>query len=94
VANRVQDSKWRVVLFNQRINDHVGGLRHASRATRGTWFSAGTVEPLELRATLLFMEGLSNGGLVWALGHATNLQVGGTVRQTGLHEACRSLLIG
>ena len=51
------------------------------------------VEPLELRATLLMMEGLSNGGLVWRLGGNIDLRVGPTVRETGLHEACRSLLL-
>jgi hypothetical protein len=94
VANRLQERKWRVVLSNQRINDQEVGLRPVSQTTRGGWFSAGSVGPLDLRATLLFTEGLSNGGLIWALGGYTNLQVGATVQETGLHEACRSLLMG
>jgi hypothetical protein len=94
VVDRLRSKKWRIVLCNQRISDQGVGLRPESETTRGGWFSAGSVEPLDLRATLLFMEGLSNGGLIWALGGDTNLQVGATVQQTGLHEACRSLLMG
>jgi hypothetical protein len=39
------------------------------------------------------MEGLSNGGIVWDLQANLELEVGPSVRFTGLHEACRSLLV-
>lgn len=94
VAGQLQRKRWRVVLSNQRINEQGVGIRPATETTRGEWFTAGRVDPLDLRATLLFTEGLSNGGLVWSLGGETNLQVGSTVQDTGLHEACRSLLMG
>lgn len=94
VADRLWQKPWCAVLSNQRISEQGIGLRPASETTRGGWFSAGSVDPLDLRATLLFMEGISNGGLVWALRGDTNLQVGATVQETGLHEACRSLLMG
>jgi glycosyltransferase involved in cell wall biosynthesis len=82
-----------LILANQRISDEGIGIRPPNDTTRGKWFSAGCVNPLELRARLLLMEGLSNGGLVWRLGGDTDLRVGPTVRETGLHEACRSLLV-
>jgi hypothetical protein len=47
---------------NQRINEQNAGLRPARETTRSGWFSSGSVAPLILRATLLVMEGLSNGG--------------------------------
>ncbi len=56
--------------------------------------SFGMVTPLELRARLLLMEGVSNGGLLWNLQGRIDLRVGADVKETGLHEACRSLLIG
>lgn len=94
VADRLSQKQWRIILCNQRISEQGVGLRPVSQTTRGGWFCAGSVEPLALRATLLFMEGLSNGGLIWALNSKTDLQVGATVQETGMHEACRSLLIG
>ena len=93
MADRLSDNKWRVILCNQRVNEHGVGLRPIEQTTRGGWFCAGSVAPLALRATLLFMEGLSNGGLIWALNSEIDLQVGATVQETGMHEACRSLLI-
>ncbi len=94
VAGQLLKEPWRVILSNQRVSEQGVGLRPASQTTRGGWFSAGSVTPLNLRATLLFMEGFSNGGLVWRLDSETDLQVGATVQETGLHEACRSLLMG
>jgi hypothetical protein len=93
IADRLSREPWCVVLSNQRIYEQGMGLRPANQTTRGGWFSAGSVDPLNLRATLLFMEGLSNGGLIWRLDSRTELQVGTTVQETGLHEACRSLLM-
>ena len=93
IADRLSREPWCVVLSNQRIYEQGMGLRPANQTTRGGWFSGGSVDPLDLRATLLFMEGLSNGGLIWRLDSRTELQVGTTVKESGLHEACRSLLM-
>jgi len=93
VARQLETGSWSLILANQRVSEEGISLRPASETTRGDWFSAGCISPLRLRATLLFMEGLSNGGLVWRLGGETDLRVGSNVRETGLHEACRSLLV-
>jgi glycosyltransferase involved in cell wall biosynthesis len=93
VAESLEKKSWELILANQRINEEGAGLRPAKETTRGRWFSAGSVNPLELRARLLLMEGLSNGGLVWRLNSQVNLQVDHNVRETGLQEACRSLLV-
>jgi hypothetical protein len=82
-----------LILANQRISEEGVGLRPSKETTRGEWFSAGSVAPLDLRARLFLMEGLSNGGLVWRLGGETDLRVGPKVREPGLQEACRSLLV-
>lgn len=84
---------WDLVLANQRIHEDGIGLRPETDTTRGAWFSSGIVTPIELRASLFLMEGLSNGGLLWRLGSRVDLRVGPLVRETGLHEACRSLLV-
>ena len=81
-----------VLMVDQRINDEGAGLREAE-TTRGRWFAGDLIEPLELRASLLFMEGISNGGMVWRLGSGPDLRVGPQIAHTGLQEACRSLLI-
>ncbi len=82
-----------LALFNQRIAQANGILMPAEHTTRGGWFLNGWVEPQELHAKLLLMEGLSNGGLVWRTGGSVRLFVGSQVKFTALHEACRSLLI-
>lgn len=92
-AERLDVFRCGLLLINQRVFVEADGLRPVSMTTRGEWFSDGIVQPEELRARLLFMEGLSNGGLVWDLGGTQNLRVGALVKETGLHEACRSLLI-
>jgi hypothetical protein len=48
---------------------------------------------LFLRASLLLMDGVSNGGLVWRLEDKLDLRVGPKVEQAGLQEICRSLLV-
>ena len=93
VAKQLEASSYSLILVNQRISEEGVGLRPPKETTRGDWFAAGWVTPLDLRARLLLMEGLSNGGLVWRLGGETDLRVGTHVRETGLHEACRSLLV-
>lgn len=92
-ASALREGRVSLAMMNQRVNDETGGLRPDAETTRGRWFTDGMVTPLELRARLLFMEGVSNGGLVWRLGGAVDLRVGPAIRHTGLQEACRTLLI-
>lgn len=92
LAGRLNESDCHLVLANQRYNDEGTGLRDGSDTTRGGWFSDGLVEPLSLRASLFFMEGVSNGGLVWRLESDVDLRVGECV-QHGLHEHSRTLLV-
>ena len=87
-----QSGAW-MGLFNQLVHDEKTGLEPASITTRGSWFSSGWVTPLDLHASLLLMEGLSNGGIVWKPDSGERLTVGEDVEYTGLHEACRSLLV-
>ncbi len=93
IADRVSRTGCELILANQRIYEDGVGLRAPNETTRGDWFSEGEVSPTYLRATLLLMEGLSNGGLAWRLGHGIDLQIGPSVRQPGLQEACRSLSV-
>jgi hypothetical protein len=93
IANHIGKDRGELILANQRINEEGVGLRTPSETTRGEWFSAGNVKPLDLRARLFLMEGLSNGGLVWRLGGETDLRVGSSVQEPGLQEVCRSLLV-
>jgi glycosyltransferase involved in cell wall biosynthesis len=93
IANRIKQTGSEIILINQRINQEGKGLLNENETTRGEWFSDGEVSPLLLRTVLLFNEGISNGGLVWKLNGRISLQVGDEVKQTGLHEACRSLLM-
>jgi len=93
ISQRLADGRWNIVLANQRINCEGSGLLPPNETTRGHWFAEGKLSPLQLRASLLLMEGISNGGLVWRLTPKVHLQVGSSVKETGLHEACRTLLI-
>jgi glycosyltransferase involved in cell wall biosynthesis len=94
LGKKITETNSRLVLANQRIREEGSGLREQKLTTRGDWFCDGIVSPLYLRASLLFMEGISNGGLVWRLEDKIDLRVGPTVKEAGLQEACRSLLIG
>ena len=93
VSKRIVNPDIQLVLANQRINDEGVGLQEQHSTTRGDWFSDGEVSPLFLRASLLLMEGISNGGLVWRLDDKIDLRVGPNVKEAGLQEACRSLLV-
>jgi glycosyltransferase involved in cell wall biosynthesis len=93
ISDHIGNGRWEIILSNQRINEEGVGLRPLCETTRGDWFSTTSVGPLDLRATLLLMEGLSNGGLVWRLGSETDLRVGPQMPEAGLQEACRSLLV-
>ena len=92
LAGRLNENDCHLVLANQRFNDEGIGLRNRSDTTRGGWFSDGLIEPLTLRASLFFMEGVSNGGLVWRLESNVDLRVGENVEH-GLHEHSRTLLV-
>jgi hypothetical protein len=85
---------WTLVQTNQRLANEAGEFQPAEPTTRGLWLPEGRVSPHALRATLLFMEGLSNSGLVWRLGGAIDLRVADLVAEPGLNEPARSLLIG
>jgi hypothetical protein len=50
--------------------------------------------PIEIRASLLLGQGLSNGGIFWRLSGPTSLVVGPSVRFSPLQEFCRSLQVG
>jgi hypothetical protein len=93
VADCLQRQSWSLVQANQRLSDEEAGLRPADQTTRGGWFPQGRVDPLELRATLLLMEWVSNSGLVWRLGGEVDLRIGDLVPEAGLNEYCRSLLV-
>jgi hypothetical protein len=82
----------RVALFNQRIKKELGGLAPEDQTTRGDWFAEGWLDPRDLHASLLLMEGLSNGGIVWRIDPRLRLNVGPSAKLS-LDEACRSLLI-
>ena len=92
VATIMDSTRADVGLFNQRIRER-DVLLPESETTRGEWFSDGWILPEQLHSSLLLMEGLSNGGIVWRPESQIRLKVGETVKLTALHEACRSLLI-
>lgn len=93
LGRNITKTDSQLILANQRIHEEGSGLLEQNLTTRGDWFFNGMVSPLYLRASLLLMEGISNGGLVWRLEDKIDLRVGPTVKVAGLHEACRSLLI-
>lgn len=93
-CKNITETDSQLILANQRIHEEGRGLLEQKLTTRGDWFSDGMVSPLYLRASLLFMEGISNGGLVWRLEDRIDLRVGPAVKIAGLQEACRSLHVG
>jgi hypothetical protein len=58
------------------------------------WFALLTESALAPACDVAPHGGLSNGGLIWKLDGESDLQVGSTVQETGLREACLSLLMG
>jgi len=94
IVAQLERRSWNIIQTNQRFSDESRGLHPPQETTRGYWFAAGPIEPIELRAVLFFMEGVSNSGLVWRLGSKTDLRLGDTVAEAALNEICRSLLIG
>jgi hypothetical protein len=93
IAEALQAKPWRLIQANQRIWSKARGMHPLSETTRGLWFRPGTVDVLHLQASLLFMEGLSNGGMIWQLDSGCNFQVGPSVQHFGIQEACRTLLV-
>jgi hypothetical protein len=93
IRKHLDKSDIELILANQRINDEASGLQKEGLTTRGGWFSDGKTSPLFLRASLLLMGGVSNGGLVWRLEDKIDLRVGPKVEHAGLQEVCRSLLV-
>jgi hypothetical protein len=93
LGRKITETDSKLILANQRIHEEGSGLLEPHSTTRGDWFFDGMVSPLYLRASLLLMEGISNGGLVWRLEDEIDLRVGPAVKVAGLHEACRSLLV-
>lgn len=94
IVTQLQQRFWNIIQTNQRLCEKNGELHPANETTRGGWFPAGRVELIDLRATLLLIEGVSNSGLVWKLNQKTDLRIGDSVPEAGLNEACRSLLVG
>jgi hypothetical protein len=93
VVSSLRKQTWNIIQTNQRLSEEGSGLRPEGQTTRGGWFPVGQVDPIDLRAALLFMEGVSNSGLIWRLGGRTDLRIGDTVKEAGLNEFCRSLVI-
>jgi len=93
MVRHLSEKPWQLIQANQRIWSKERGLHPESETTRGLWFRPGEMSPLHLQASLLFMEGLSNGGMIWKLAGACNFQVGPSVQHFGIQEACRTLLV-
>ena len=93
IASHLEKTPWQLIQANQRVWSNAHGMHREDETTRGLWFQTGRMEVIHLQASLLFMQGLSNGGLVWKLDDNCNLQVGRTVQHFGIQEACRALLV-
>jgi GT2 family glycosyltransferase len=89
IATILADHPWDLVLANQRIHDEDTGLRPEAETTRGAWFGGGAVDPLELRASVLLMEGLSNGGLVWRITRSLPVSARGPAFSVRCRSECR-----
>ena len=93
IAEALHKKPWRLIQANQRIWSKARGMHPQSETTRGLWFQPGVMDVVHLQASLLFMEGLSNGGMIWRLDDNCNFQVGPSVQHFGIQEACRTLLV-
>jgi glycosyltransferase involved in cell wall biosynthesis len=93
VAKHIETHPWQLIQTNQRIWSEGRGLHPDTETTFGDWFSPGVVEPDRLWISRLFDHGVSNGGLFWKLNGECNLQVGHTIKNAGIQELCRSLLV-
>ena len=93
LGRNITKTDSQLILANQRIHDEGSGLLGRIQQRAAIGFPMACVSPLYLRASLLLMEGISNGGLVWRLEDKIDLRVGPTVKEAGLQEACRSLLV-
>lgn len=94
---KMDASGCEVLLRNQLIAVEAEGdpPRFDRGTTRGHIF--GSVDrklpPLEIRASILLSEGLSNGGIFWKLSTRVSFVVGPTVVFSPLQEFCRSLQV-
>ena len=77
----------------RELANKVSGSVLRARRHAAVGFLQGALSPLVCARRCFSWRDFSNGGLIWSLGGETNLQVGATVEETGLHEACRSLLM-
>lgn len=84
-GNLLMRNQW---IAHQR--DFSPAYELTSQTTLETWYSEGIFSPFDVRARMLLMQGVSNGGLFWRLGHGQRLQVGPLVRDSGLQEFCRA----
>jgi glycosyltransferase involved in cell wall biosynthesis len=83
-----------IVLRNQEIwYEHQGETRNTGRTMRGQTFKEGIVPARHFHMSPMLFEGISNGGLFWSNQMQSDLQVGPTVRFSGLQERCRSFQI-
>jgi glycosyltransferase involved in cell wall biosynthesis len=93
----VSKSGLNVVLRNQWIGyeDKNSNVTVGPETTRGNVFGNHDriLEPIDIRGSMFFSEGISNGGLFWRLGCGVNLAVGKEVVFSPLQEYCRSLQI-
>jgi len=64
-----------------------------AKTTRGGVFGVCDRElsPLDIRSAAFFSQGLSNGGIFWALNQGISFVVGSTVKFSPMQEYCRSL---
>ncbi len=94
---KVLESGCRILLRNQRIVEEGpnGESRVSERTTRADVFGERDriLSPIQIRASMFFCEGLSNGGLFWKLDNEINLVVGPMVTNSPMQEHCRSLQV-
>lgn len=92
-ASLLDESDVNLLMRNQWISeqrDFSANGDLTSRTTLEPWYSEGLLQPFELRARMLLMQGVSNGGLFWRLDGRNRLQVGPLVKDSGVQEFCRA----
>ncbi len=92
-ASLLDESDVNLLMRNQWVaeqRDFSANGDLTSRSTLEPWYSEGLLQPFELRARMLLMQGVSNGGLFWRLNGGNRLQVGPLVKDSGVQEFCRA----